>query len=137
MKKSRGLDLSQLDDSGPSSSKKGASALNASGIDNALDALSLTSSTAQGTKVEQHPERRFPAAYAKYEERRLEEMESDGSGAGLRLNQKKERIKKEFQKHPDNPFNQVTARYDASKDEIAAIRQQERSKIEKRLGSKN
>ena len=64
-------------------------------------------------------------------------METDGSGAGLRLNQKKERIKKEFEKHPDNPFNQVTARYDASKEEIAALRDQEREKIEKRLGGKS
>lgn len=133
-KKTRGtLDLGQLDDAGPA--HKNQSALNASGIDNALDALSLTSDSKQ-TKIERHPERRYPAAYAKYEERRLEEMESDGSGAGLRLNQKKERIKKEFEKHPDNPFNQVTARYDASKEEVDALRKQEREKIETRLGGK-
>lgn len=135
MKKTRGnLDLSQLDDTGPA--KKSQPALNATGIDNALDALSLTSDSKQ-TKIERHPERRYPAAYAKYEERRLEEMETDGSGAGLRLNQKKEKIKKEFEKHPDNPFNQVTAHFNATKEEIATIRDQEREKIEKRLAAKS
>ncbi|KAK4193694.1 putative duf1014 domain protein [Podospora australis] len=128
-KKSRGLDLSQLDN--PDS---GLASLNASGIDNALDALSLTASSAT-EKVDRHPERRFKAAYAQFEERRLQEMEADGTGAGLRLNQRKERIKKEFEKSPENPFNQVSARYDATKEELAQIKSQERSKIEARLGS--
>jgi hypothetical protein len=111
-------------------------ALNASGIDNALDALSLTDK-ADATKVDRHPERRYKAAYAAFEERRLKEMDADGSGAGLRLNQKKERIKKEFERSPENPFNQLTARYDASKEEIAQLKQQERSKIEARLAAKD
>ena len=80
VKKTRGLDLSQLDNAP-------LSALNASGIDNALDALSLTSSSAND-KIDRHPERRFKAAYSAFEERRLQEMESDGTGQGLRLNQK-------------------------------------------------
>ncbi|KAK3487734.1 uncharacterized protein B0T23DRAFT_398423 [Neurospora hispaniola] len=131
VRKTRGLDLSQLDDdgSGPLAT------LNASGIDNALDALSLTTSSAVD-KIDRHPERRFKAAYAAFEERRLAEMEKDGSGQGLRLNQKKEKIKKEFEKHPDNPFNQVTARYDASREELAQLKEQERTKIEARLGSR-
>lgn len=62
-------------------------------------------------------------------------MQSDGSGDGLRLNQKKEKIKKEFERSAENPFNQVTARYDASKEEIAQLRDQEKAKIEARLGS--
>ncbi|KAJ4420682.1 hypothetical protein N0V85_000504 [Neurospora sp. IMI 360204] len=131
VKKTRGLDLSQLDDDG--SGPLGA--LNASGIDNALDALSLTTSSA-ADKIDRHPERRFKAAYAAFEEQRLAEMEKDGSGQGLRLNQKKEKIKKEFEKHPDNPFNQVTARYDASREELAQLKEQERTKIEARLGSR-
>ena len=135
-KKTRGLDLSQLDDAPSSAGGKSAAALNATGIDNALDALSLTSDN-KSSKVERHPERRYPAAYAKYEARRLNEMEEDGTGYGLRQNQKKERIRKEFEKSPENPFNQVTARYDASKEELQAIRDQEREKIEKRLGSKS
>ncbi|OAA45736.1 DUF1014 domain protein [Beauveria brongniartii RCEF 3172] len=126
VKKSRGLDLSQLDD--------GPSTLNASGIDNALDALSLTAGGSDG-KVDTHPERRFGAAYRAYEERRLDEMKADGSGTGLRLDQRKQRIRKEFDKSPENPFNQVTAAYNATRDDIREVRENEKSKIEKRLGA--
>merc|ERR1712144_70641 len=65
-KKTRGtLDLGQLDDT-PSSSKSGA-ALNATGIDNALDALSLTGGNNDAASIDRHPERRFKAAYTAYE----------------------------------------------------------------------
>ena len=57
VKKARGLDLSGLD---APSSKKELSALNASGIDDALDALSLPK--AYNEKIDRHPERRFKAA---------------------------------------------------------------------------
>ncbi|KAF7550041.1 hypothetical protein G7046_g8141 [Stylonectria norvegica] len=126
VKKSRGLDLSQLDGDKPS-------ALSASGIDNALDALSLAHGSED--KVEKHPERRYPAAYKNYEERRLQEMKSDGSGVGLRLDQRKQRIRKEFEKHPDNPFNQVTVSYNATRDDVSQLKEQERNKIEQRLGN--
>lgn len=126
VKKTRGLDLSQLDDTG----SKGP-ALNATGIDNALDALDLTSDSA--TKVDKHPERRFKAAFAAYEERRLKEMDEDGSGQGLRQNQKRERIRKEFEKSEDNPFNQINARYDATKEELQDLQAGEKHKIEQRL----
>ncbi|KAA8570356.1 hypothetical protein MFRU_005g04230 [Monilinia fructicola] len=125
----RGLDLSQLDDSPTSASP---SALNASGIDNALDALALTSNTKE--KIDRHPERRFKAAYAEFEERRLVEMEKDGSGAGLRKNQRQERIRKEFEKSPLNPYNQVTGRYDSTKSELEQIRQSVQAGVEARLG---
>lgn len=124
-KKTRGLDLSQLDSpSGP------ASALSASGIDNALDALSLTS--AANDKIDRHPERRFKAAYTAFEERRMEEMKDE---KGLRRQQKIDQIRKEFEKHADNPFNQVAGRYNSTRDELAEIREQERTKIEERLTS--
>ncbi|KAL0944384.1 uncharacterized protein CTRU02_202271 [Colletotrichum truncatum] len=129
VKKTRGLDLSQLDGNGGSSS-----ALNASGIDNALDALSLTGSS--DAKVDRHPERRFKAAYAAFEERRLKEMDDDGSGQGLRLQQRKDKIRKEFEKSPENPFNQVTANYDATREDLAQLKASEKKKIEARLGSK-
>ncbi|KAL2153240.1 hypothetical protein VTH82DRAFT_4395 [Thermothelomyces myriococcoides] len=129
VKKSKGLDLSQLDDDGG----KSLPALNASGIDDALDALSLTSKA--DTKIDRHPERRYKAAYAAFEARRLAEMEADGSGAGLRLNQKKERIKKEFERSEENPFNKPSVRYDASKEELAQRQEEERRKIEARLAS--
>ncbi|KXJ92248.1 hypothetical protein Micbo1qcDRAFT_162430 [Microdochium bolleyi] len=124
-KTNRGLDLSQLDDN-----SKG-SALNASGIDNALDALSITGGS--NDKIDRHPERRFKAAYAAFEERRLAEMDADGSSAGLRLNQRKDKLRKEFEKSPDNPFNQVSAAYNASKGELADLKNSEKVKIEGRL----
>ncbi|KAG9658266.1 DUF1014-domain-containing protein, partial [Aureobasidium melanogenum] len=122
-KKSRGLDLSGLD--GPSS----LSALSATGIDNALDALSLTAGSSD--KIDRHPERRFKAAYTQYEERRLEEMKDE---KGLRRQQKIEQIRKEFEKHPDNPFNQANASYNSTREDVETIRQNEKAKIEKRLG---
>lgn len=124
-KKSRGLDLSGLD---APSSKKELASLNATGIDNALDALSLTN--ANNDKIDRHPERRFKAAYAAYEERRLDEMKDE---KGLRRNQKVDQIRKEFEKHPENPFNQVNATYDMSKEEVKELRESERVKIEGRL----
>lgn len=134
VKKTKGLDLSQLDDDRPGPGERKASALNASGIDNALDALSLTGQ--ESSKIEKHPERRFKAAYAAFEERRLKEMDTDGSGQGLRLNQKKERIKKEFEKSEENPFNQANVRYDATKEEVKGIKEAEKAKIEMRLAEK-
>ncbi|KAH8656073.1 hypothetical protein BGZ60DRAFT_147623 [Tricladium varicosporioides] len=131
VKKTKGLDLSQLDDAG---SSRAAPALHASGIDNALDALDLTANSV--AKIDKHPERRFKAALAAYEERRLSEMDADGSGQGLRQNQKREKIRKEFEKSDENPFNQVNARYDASKEEVKEIREQEKKKVEARLAGK-
>ena len=127
---SRGLDLSQLD--APARQDGPATALSASGIDNALDALLIT--TGQDAKIDKHPERRFKAAYAAFEERRLREMDEDGPGQGLRQNQKKERLRKEFERSPENPFNQVSVAYDATKDEIAELKAAEKTKIEARLG---
>jgi hypothetical protein len=91
---------------------------------------------AGATKIDKHPERRFKAAFAAFEERRLKEMEGDGSGQGLRQNQKREKIRKEFEKSEENPFNQVSARYDASKDELKQLKEAEREKIEARLAEK-
>lgn len=82
-------------------------------------------------KIDRHPERRFKAAYTQYEERRLEEMKDE---KGLRRQQKIEQIRKEFEKHPDNPFNQANASYNSTREDVEAIRQNEKAKIEKRLG---
>ncbi|OAP59299.1 hypothetical protein AYL99_06597 [Fonsecaea erecta] len=132
---SRGtLDLAQLDGDQPSGSSK-ERALNASGIDNALDALSLTTGSANDMKLDRHPERRFPAAYKAYEERRLPEI--DRERPGLRRNQKIELIKKEFERSDENPFNQAgNVRYDASKEELADVRKKVREGVENRLGEK-
>ena len=107
--------------------------MNASGIDNALDALSLTSD-ANTTKIERHPERRFKAAYAAFEARRLPEIEKEQPG--LRRQQRVEVARKEFEKSEENPFNKVNVAFDASKGEVAQVKEAERAKIESRLTSK-
>jgi hypothetical protein len=122
------LDLSKLDAPEASSSSKRGPALNASGIENALDALAITSGSSDS--VDRHPERRFKAAYAAFESRRLDEMKDE---KGLRRNQKIDSIRKEFEKSEENPFNQVNASYNTSRDEIKEMRKAEKEKVEKRL----
>lgn len=130
-KKSKGLDLAQLDDE-PVSTRS--ATLNATGIDNALDALALTNDSSE-TKLERHPERRFKAAYAQFEERRLPEIEKEHPG--LRKQQRIDRCRKEFEKSPENPFNQVgNVRYDATKVDLAAEKDRIRSGVETRLGER-
>ena len=121
--------MSQLEDK--PTSKGASSALNASGIDNALDALQITGTSE--TQIERHPERRFPAAYAKFEARRLDEVKADKSMDGLRLEQKKQRIRKEFERSDENPFNQLHVSHNASKDEMADMAKVHRDRIEARL----
>lgn len=52
---------------------------------------------------------------------------------GLRRQQKVELIRKEFEKHPDNPFNQVSARYNASRDEVKELKESMKEETENRL----
>ncbi|OJD18503.1 hypothetical protein AJ78_01492 [Emergomyces pasteurianus Ep9510] len=129
------LDLSQLDDPDekPTGYKKAAPALNASGIDNALDALSLTTSS-ETTKIDRHPERRYKAAYAAFEARRLPEIEQEQPG--LRRQQRIEIVRKEFEKSEENPFNQVSVAFDATREEVRAVKEMEKQKIEGRLVGK-
>ena len=133
VKKSRGLDLSSLDDEPSSSASKANPALNATGIDNALDALSLTSVN-PSEKIDRHPERRFKAAYAAYEARRMPELEEEHKG--LRKKQREDMIRKEFERSPENPFNQVNARFDTTKEELREMQEQERDKVEARLAAR-
>lgn len=55
---------------------------------------------------------------------------------GLRRQQRIDQIRKEFEKHPDNPFNQVAASYNMSKEEIAALKESEKTKKEELLTGK-
>ncbi|KAL8820937.1 MAG: hypothetical protein Q9223_000954 [Gallowayella weberi] len=128
----RPLNLDDLDEHPPQNDDNKNTALNATGIDNALDALSLTSGASASAQVERHPERRFKAAYAAYEARRMPEVEEEMKG--LRRQQRVDVIRKEFERSPENPFNQVSVGFDASKEEIKEVREQEREKVEKRLG---
>lgn len=86
------------------------------------------------SKIDRHPERRYKAAYAAFEARRMPEIEEENPG--LRRNQRIEACKKEFEKSDENPFNQVHVAFDATRDEIASARESERTKVESRLTSK-
>lgn len=52
---------------------------------------------------------------------------------GLRRQQKIDQIRKEFEKHPDNPFNQVSGSYNMSKEEMNELRDSEKAKKEAML----
>lgn len=121
----RGLDLSQLDDDQPST-------LNASGISNAIDALSVTEKSNE--KIDRHPERRYAAKLNEFKEKRLAQMKADGTVKVLSYNQRMDRIQREFDKSPDNPLNQLSVSYNASKEDVEGVRQKKRQEIESRLG---
>jgi uncharacterized protein YjbK len=55
---------------------------------------------------------------------------------GLRRNQRIEVIRKEFEKSPENPFNQVNARFDTTREELKAIKEGVRDNVEGRLAEK-
>jgi Coiled-coil domain-containing protein 124 /Oxs1 len=62
--------------------------------------------------------------------------EIEAENPGLRLQQRKELLRKEFDKSEENPFNQATARFDASKEEIEEVRRRGREGVERRLAEK-
>ena len=94
-----------------------------------MDALSLTNKDT--SKIDRHPERRYKAAYAAYEARRMPEIEQEHPG--LRRNQRMDLCRKEFEKSEENPFNQAHVAFDATREEIAGVRDAERKKVEGRL----
>ncbi|EST08786.1 Protein of unknown function DUF1014 [Kalmanozyma brasiliensis GHG001] len=110
----------------------------ASNLDDALDAMSLVNERsdkagkgAAASQIERHPERRFKAAFEAYKERELPIIKEEHKG--LRLQQYHDLLYKQFQKHPDNPFNQLSVAYDASKEDKLAALDSKRSQAEKRL----
>lgn len=105
--------------------------LKASGIDSALEALNLTGKDGglQHKDFDKHPERRVKAAYLAYEDRRLPELRKENPG--LRLQQIKNLIHKEFSKSPENPMNQDTnVLYNATSEEIGELKKQVRQQRE-------
>ena len=85
--------------------------------------------------MDRHPERRYAAAYKIYEERRLPEIKKEKPG--LRRQQQLEVIRKEFEKHPDNPCNaQNNVDFNASKQEIAEAKKRVNEGVENRLAAK-
>ncbi|RHZ44565.1 hypothetical protein Glove_718g4 [Diversispora epigaea] len=118
----------------------------ASNIDDALDLLSITtdpsamggSSNVTSTlninnkvTVDRHPERRFKAALAAYEEREMPRIKQENPG--LRYTQYHDLIYKNFQKAPENPFNQNVLQFNASKQDEDSLIKTTRQEIESRL----
>ncbi|KAG1856661.1 hypothetical protein DFJ58DRAFT_784334 [Suillus subalutaceus] len=110
----------------------------ATGIDNALDLLDVVTAKMdkasvgqQAAGIERHPERRFKAAFEAYKERELPNLKEEHPG--LRLQQYQDLLHKQFQKSPDNPFNQVTIAYDATKDEKLQSLKEKQDAVQKRL----
>ncbi|KAF9464580.1 hypothetical protein BDZ94DRAFT_1161858 [Collybia nuda] len=113
----------------------------ATGIDNALDLLDVVTAKMdkasvgqQAAGIERHPERRFKAAYEAYQERELPRLKEEHPG--LRLQQYKDLLYKQFQKSPDNPFNQTSVAYDATKDEKVSALKEKKAQVEERLRDK-
>ncbi|WWC72631.1 uncharacterized protein I206_106595 [Kwoniella pini CBS 10737] len=102
--------------------------LSAQGLDEMLEAMELvnqkTDKASLGAKaaihIDAHPERRFKSAFEAYFERELPILKEEHKG--LRLNQMRDILFKQFQKSPENPFNQAKIEYNATKDEkVAAL----------------
>ncbi|KAI0078977.1 DUF1014-domain-containing protein [Panus rudis PR-1116 ss-1] len=110
----------------------------ATGIDNALDLLEVVTAKMdkasigqKASEIERHPERRFKAAFEAYKERELPKLRQEHPG--LRLNQYQDLLYKQFQKSDENPFNQVTVSYDASKEEKVEALNRKKAAVEHRL----
>lgn len=111
--------------------------INASGLDNALDALDIT--TDKKTEIDRHPERRRKAARAAWEENLKKQWEAEGyleEHNKKKLHNRREELNKLWNKAPENPMNQVSAAYNATQEEMEEIRAQEKEKIENRLAEK-
>ena len=72
------------------------------------DAISVLSTS---NDLEKHPERRMKAAFKKYEEEQLPLVKAENPG--MRKSQLKQMIFKQWQKSPENPFNQEHTSYNA------------------------
>ncbi|RYC63940.1 hypothetical protein CHU98_g2281 [Xylaria longipes] len=127
-KPSRGIGsaLSQLSLDGNEKEK----ALSGSGIDNSLDVFDVIDAS-KNIKLEQHPERRFPAAFAAFRERREKEMKEEG--IKLKYSQRLERIKEEFNNSPENPFLQAHVNHNATREEKQAAIHAEKERKESHL----
>lgn len=135
-KKTGGLDLGQFDIGEPVGGKKLAT-LNASGLENAIDALDITTSVDR-IKIDRHPERRGRKARNAWQAAVIEQWEKEGI-----LKEKKkywkayhDELDAMWRVAPENPRLQPSAAYNATQEEIAEIRAQEQAKIEKRLAEK-
>jgi len=115
----------------------------ATGIDNALDLLEVVTAKVDdasignqaATTVEKHPERRYKAAFNAYVDRELPNIRAEQPG--LRLQQYKDLLFKQFQKSPENPFNQTTVEYNATSEEKVEALRKRQDEIRDRLRVKS
>ncbi|KAJ1963583.1 hypothetical protein GGI12_001966 [Dipsacomyces acuminosporus] len=84
-----------------------------------------------GALIDRHPERRAKAAYKAFEDRELDRIKAESPG--LRLTQIKQLLWKEWQKSPENPFNQVQIAHNANQQEIEDVLEQQRRNLQDRL----
>lgn len=110
----------------------------ASGLDDAIDMMSIVgqrsdkaSMGAKAGQIEKHPERRFKGAFEAYKEAEMPVVRSENPG--LRLQQYNDLLYKKFQKSPDNPFNQQTVAYNATKDDKLSALDESRKVAENRF----
>lgn len=134
-KKTRGIDdaLGGFGVGEPAEGRKLAT-LNASGLDNALDALELTNSDNK-LKIDRHPEKRVVPAYEAWKEQRMKQLTDEGyfKIKGHKRSKVMEDLWEEFKSSPENPMNQVHGTYDMTQEDVAEIRAQEKEKTEKLL----
>ncbi|CAN8102719.1 unnamed protein product [Discula destructiva] len=123
VKKTRGLDLSSLDEALP--------ALNASGIDNANDALDVLDSEST-IKIDRHPERRVGHAYKAW--KIIHEAEFKEEFQNRR--QRELEMQKAFEKSPANPMRQLHVAYNTTKEQMRKVAEKEKAETEKRLAAK-
>ena len=90
-------------DAGRSANIASSQEVNATGIDAALQSLSVSGTGAAGAGADMHPEKRVKALHKAFEERMLPEMKQQYPG--LRLAQYKEKIFNLWKKSPENPLN--------------------------------
>ncbi|KZP16344.1 DUF1014-domain-containing protein [Athelia psychrophila] len=114
----------------------------ATGLDNAIDLMEVVTAKTDKASVgqaaagiEKHPERRFKGAFEAYKEAQLPILKDDYPG--LRLNQYQDMMFKNFQKSPDNPFNQTVLAYDATKEEKLDALKAKKAQVEERLREKS
>lgn len=114
----------------------------ATGIDNALELLEVVTAKMdkasignQAAGIEKHPERRFKAAFNAYVDRELPNIRAEQPG--LRLQQYKDLLFKQFQKSNENPFNQSTVEYNATNEEMVEVLRLRQNEIRERLRDKS
>ncbi|KAI9433863.1 DUF1014-domain-containing protein [Lactarius indigo] len=110
----------------------------ATGIDNALELLEVVTAKVdkasignQAAGIEKHPE----AAFNAYVERELPNIREEQPG--LRLQQYKDLLFRQFQKSPENPFNQATVDYNATNEEKVEVLRRRQDEIRERLREKS